>query len=204
MHGRCARRRGNDNLREEVDPCPSERRRHRRVERRDDCGQPRRNQPGRELHSWTEPEAIRAIGLEYSPQLLQGLRCAYLRENEIVSVAASKLPHGFPPTVTLPSLPACASGARSRSRSPPAGPAFAKPAGTVTFARTTSFGLLPVSSAVSAAVLTLSVKDTRPYRVVARSITSGASPGASQSRGVALASQSVCVSGSSKTCIHFR
>lgn len=51
----------------------------------------------------------------------------------MVSSAASKWGHGCPPTSTWLNVPACSSGARIRSRSPPGGTFFEKDRASVTF-----------------------------------------------------------------------
>ena len=112
-----------------------------------------------------------------------------------VSSAASNADHAAPPTVTPLSFPAYASGTRKRTRNPPEGPAVANDAGTATLARTVYAP--PSSPAPCTPTPPLMLNDTRPYRVVSRAADSGASPGASQSRGVALPSHSVRDSGSS-------
>ena len=71
-----------------------------------------------------------------------------------VSSDALKAPHADPPIVTPLSFPAYASGARSRSRTPPAGASDANYAGSVTLARTVY--------APSVAADAASVKATRP------------------------------------------
>ena len=114
-----------------------------------------------------------------------------------VSSAALNVDHDVPPAVTPFSRPAHADGARSRSRTPPSGGDAANDGGSVTFAWTSK-------AAPSAGATARSVYVTRPYRVVRFAATIGASPAASQPRGVAFASHSVRVSGSSKQSIHFR
>jgi len=80
-----------------------------------------------------------------SPSLIRlAVSCA--AEMSIVSSAASNADHAAPPTLTALSFPAWPTGARSRSRMPPAGAAVANDDGSVTFAHTE---YAPAASAAS-------------------------------------------------------